>query len=312
MVSLPERPLVKPWYRLAPTARGLAFEYGHHVVSLEGRAVERLLPALLPLLDGTRPLADVTGYLGESAEPAVENALRVLAEHGVLTEGPPLADVAGPFALAATAAAARGGPPPDAVRAALAASTALVVGSAAAGVEIARLLALSGVGDVRRGGWEGGDADLVLVVPDAAEVPRVAGWNRRALELRARWLQVLPFDGRLAAVGPLYLPGETCCYECFRLRRAANSGYHDEFWELEREPTAAAQDPAFTAVLAGVAAAVAVRTLALEDPFAAGIFYALEHGERLALEPHHVYRVPRCPACSDAAATGPPVPWVDA
>jgi bacteriocin biosynthesis cyclodehydratase domain-containing protein len=311
-VSVPERPLLKPWYRLARADGRIALEYGHHVVCLEGRAAERLLPALLPLLDGTRTLDDVTSQLGTAVTPAVENALRILSEHGVLTEGPPLAELPAPFAAAAEAAAARGGVSPDAARKALAAARVSILGESAVASEVARLLLLGGVGHVERAGWdELQSASLVVAAPEPFEAARLGGWNRVALRESIAWLAVLPFDGRLAAVGPLFVPPDTCCYECYRLRRASNSGYLEEFAALEEVATAAPQDPAFLAVVAGVAVSVAVRRLSFEDPFATGIFYAVEHEARFVIEPHHVYRVPRCPACSDAATTGPPVPWGD-
>lgn len=312
-VPLPTKPLVKPWYRLARSDGRLAVEYGQHVVSLEGRAVERLLPALLPLLDGTRTLDDVVAHLGEPIAPAVENALQLLAEHGLVTEGPPLDDVPQPFAATAAAAAAHWGAPPAEPHDALAAAHAAVVGSGAIAAEVARLLNGSGVGRVTRGDWSQPqvDASLVVVAPSADEIARVPQWNRVALERRTPWLQVLPYDGRLAAVGPLYLPPDTCCYECYRIRRASNSGYADEFRRLDAVPIAAPQPPALTAVVAGTAASIAGRHLAVSDPFATGVFFAVEHGEHLSITKHHVYRVPRCPACSATASTSAPIPWGD-
>ena len=72
-------------------------------------------------------------------------------------------------------------------------------------------------------------------------------------------MQILPHDGRIAPVGPLYLPGETCCYECFKRRRAANLDYPDEFWALHETPAAYPTPAMFTSVLAGLATSVAVR-----------------------------------------------------
>ena len=39
------------------------------------------------------------------------------------------------------------------------------------------------------------------------------------LESRTPWSQVLPFNGRFAAIGPLFVPGQTCCAACFEQRR---------------------------------------------------------------------------------------------
>src|SRR5439155_1548874 len=95
-----------------------------------------------------------------------------------------------------------------------------VVGSGSARLDVARLIAAAGIGDVRRLGWSGrGRADLAVVAPAADELDRLPAWNRVALASGVPFLLVRPWDGRMAAVGPLVLPGQTCCYECLLLRR---------------------------------------------------------------------------------------------
>ena len=47
-----QRPLLAPWCRTVDDGSRLLFEHAGHVVELNGRAVQALLPALLPLLDG--------------------------------------------------------------------------------------------------------------------------------------------------------------------------------------------------------------------------------------------------------------------
>ena len=92
---------------------------------------------------------------------------------------------------------------------------------------IAKALESAAVGQVARATWEGRGAegvDLAIVAPSTDEVPLLPDWNVRALETGTVWLQVLPFDGSLAAVGPIYVPHESACYECYRLRRSANIG----------------------------------------------------------------------------------------
>jgi bacteriocin biosynthesis cyclodehydratase domain-containing protein len=130
-----------------------------------------------------------------------------------------------------------------------------------------------------------------------------------ALEARAPWLQVLPFDGRYASVGPLYLPGDTCCYECFRLRREANLDGGAELSLLDGAPADHPAAPALDAVVGGLAALVVSGWLVHDDHYAPGAFYALELLPTLGLTAHHVYRVPRCPACSELADIAPPLPW---
>jgi hypothetical protein len=85
---VPERPLLAPWYRLVGDGDRLLLEHGQTVVALEGGAVRTLLPALLPILDGTRTIDALVERLGLAARPAIDRALEVLVSHGLLVEGP--------------------------------------------------------------------------------------------------------------------------------------------------------------------------------------------------------------------------------
>ena len=83
--ALPDKPLLAPWYRRAEAGDALALDYAHRAVVLEGRAVRALLPALLPLLDGTRTVDEIVACIGEPVRPAVENVLELLGSRGLLT-----------------------------------------------------------------------------------------------------------------------------------------------------------------------------------------------------------------------------------
>src|SRR5262249_25626155 len=157
--------------------------------------------------------------LGCPAQPATEQALEELARHGLLIEGPPLPDEI-PTPVSETTellATLRPGSRPLADTGGAVASCSIgLVGEGTAGSEVARCLLASGVALERAEAIPPG-VDLTVCAPSAAELPRLGEWNAQALEASLPWLQVLPFDGRYASIGPLYLPGETCCYECFRL-----------------------------------------------------------------------------------------------
>ncbi len=86
--GLPARPALAPWCRVVEDGRRVLLEHGGTVVTLEGRAATALVPRLLPLLDGSRTADEVLDTLGTAARPAVQNALSILAEQGLLTEGP--------------------------------------------------------------------------------------------------------------------------------------------------------------------------------------------------------------------------------
>ena len=112
MTAVPALPLLAPWYRVVGDGERLLLEYAQSVVVLEGAAVQSLLPALLPLLDGTRSVDDLAARLGPPARPAIEAAVELLAEHGVVVAGPDAPPDLRDAARAAAAASARVVPAP--------------------------------------------------------------------------------------------------------------------------------------------------------------------------------------------------------
>jgi bacteriocin biosynthesis cyclodehydratase domain-containing protein len=282
----------------------IVFEHAGRTVELRGQAVRALLPALLPLLDGTHTHAEISGLLGEAAEPSVRKALEVLDEHGLLSEGPHPAsdDVADYIATASPDVT------PSAARAALAASRVVVQGSSAAAAEVLRLVTTADV-PARRLGWgiEPATVDLFVAAPTPTEIQELRAANTRRLADGVPWLVVLPYDGRLATVGPLYVPGRTACHSCFSLRRGATSGFEDDFALVDSRPIAALTPGALAAIAGGLAALLSMRWLAAKDPTLPGVAYALEANAVPTLTRHRVLRVPRCTVCGP---TGPPPnPW---
>ncbi|MGH2970913.1 MAG: TOMM precursor leader peptide-binding protein [Gaiellaceae bacterium] len=294
-----ERPLLKPWYRLSVESGRSVLRYAGSVLEFEGAAAERLLPHLLPLLDGTRSVDDVVGELGEAVRPAVEHALSLLRAQDLLTEGGRDAGRC-PEVLAATT-----GRTLTDVQQRLSTAEIHVLGSGPPAEAIGRLLQASGIDRVERLEWDEPPprTGFVVAAPSGAEVHRLAEWNEHALEAATDWMQVLPFDGRFAAVGPVFVPGETACHECFLVRR-------DSTIAPSRDRTRGDYlgSPSTDAALAGLAAHVALRHVAIGGD--AGTLLALEL-TTLQCTRHFVYRVPRCPACSPAARRAVPAPWSD-
>ena len=306
LTALPERPLLTPWYRLVGHGDQLTFEYGQSVVVLEGAAVRTLLPKLLPLLDGTRTLDELTMGLGAAVRPAIVGALETLAGHRLLSEGP---GAPSDVRECAEAAAAEFDLPPDVAAARLARATVRVVGNGRVGAEAARLLRLGGIPGVRRGSWRGSGCDLAIVAPAPDELDRLPAFNRRALEQSSRWLLLRPYDGRFASVGPLVIPGQTCCYECLLLRRAMNCGYAELLQDVEATPLAVRADAARESMHAAAASHVALRWLIGRDLTLPGVLFTIETNPALRIDEHAVLRVPRCPACSSVEVAAPPLPW---
>jgi bacteriocin biosynthesis cyclodehydratase domain-containing protein len=294
--------LLAPWLRRADVDGRLVLEYGDELAFLGGPA-QPLLDALLPLLDGTRSAAELAAAV-EEPEERIEGLVATLRDHGLVVTGPAADATATLCAALAVPVAA-----PAGAAALLAAASVAVVGSSHCATEIHRLLEPS-IGDVRRSDWDDGRAaDLVVVAPAASELPRLDVWNEAAVDSGQQWLQVLPYNGRLAAIGPLFIPGETCCHECFRRRRAAALDEHEAMWLLDRKPASYPDAPMLATACAGLAASLALRWLVSGDPYVPGTFYALELGAGIAVEGHRVLRLPRCPACSPLADAAPPLPW---
>lgn len=309
-LELPERPLLAPWLRRADTPGRILLEYGDSILVLEGRSAELLLPRLLPLLDGHRSTDDVVAEIGEDARPAIELALAELTAAGALVGGPASDD------QEALAAAATSPSPvtPAIASARLRAARAIVVGSSETAAALTNLLETS-IGRVRPVDWddesEACHADVGLAAPSPSELPLLAAWNERMLEARCAWIQALPPNGRFAAIGPLYLPGETCCHACYEARRSAALGSAVELESLALVPASYPVGRMLATAIAALAGTLALRWLATADPSLPGALFALELEDGLRLARHRVFRVPRCHACSGVLDLASPLPWAE-
>jgi bacteriocin biosynthesis cyclodehydratase domain-containing protein len=285
-------------------------EHAGSLVVLEGAAVQSLLPALLPLLDGTRTLDDLSRRLGPAVRPAIEHALATLAGQGVLVEGP---DVGCDGRDTAHAVAAAYALTPVVALERLESASVGIVGAAHAACDIARLLRLSGLNDVRRLSWRAvGGVDLVVVAPAADELDRLPAWNRRAHARSLRWLHVRPFDGRFALVGPLVVPDESACHDCVLRRRGSNLGFGRDIFDLEAAPAAAVAPATVAALAVALAADLALRWVVARDTTLPGVLHVLDTQPELTVSRHLVLRVPRCEVCSQVESAAPPLPWHEA
>jgi bacteriocin biosynthesis cyclodehydratase domain-containing protein len=312
LAAVPEKPLLKPWYRLCVEDGRVVLDYAQSAVVFDGAAAKSLLPALLPLLDGEHGVDEIVAILGEPAAPAIAHALGTLSRHRLLASGDEARPSDSERDETLRFLAANVGASEDAAER-LARARVRIAGSAQVGDELARLLGRSGVTRVVRGSLAAGtsgDLDLVAAAPTPAELAELAAWNETCLGAGVTWLAVLPYDGRIAAIGPLFVPGETCCYDCFRIRRASTSGYAAEFWALESGEADYPDSVVLQRCVAALAAWIVLRWLTARDASLPGAFHALELGA-LSLSRHEVWRVPRCPSCSEAVGAAPPSPWFE-
>ena len=310
--DVPERPALAPWCRLVRDGDRFLAEHGGTLITFQGRAVASLLPRLLPLLDGTRTADELEAVLGRAAAPAVTKVLELLAANRLLVDGEhrPSSESAKTAAAAFVAAVTRRTTQRDAL-AAIDRASVSVLGDGRAAAEIRHQLRCVGVGRVAASTPDELEGDsFVIAVPGADDHALLAELNALALESRRPWLQVLPFDGRIVVVGPLFLPGESACRECFVLRRAACSGYDDDFDLVERSGVRAAEPQPLTALAASLASLVTLRWLTADDPALAGRLYEVEVGAVLRLRLDHVLRVPRCRRCG-TPERAVPSPWFE-
>ncbi|MGW7133422.1 nitroreductase family protein [Streptomyces bobili] len=88
-LTLPERPHLIPELVICPIGHdGILFAGAEHTQTLRGRSAWRLLPRLLPLLDGTRTLDRLQQELPDILPGAVHDTLCLLFSRGLLEDGP--------------------------------------------------------------------------------------------------------------------------------------------------------------------------------------------------------------------------------
>jgi len=308
---------IKPWYRIVQGTDRVVFQYADSAIVLQGRAATLLLPKLIPLLDGHHALDDVEGLAGENARPAVRAAIQALEANDLLADGPmPATD--SDLARTASFESATGtyGVTLEEVSARIAAAHVHVFGTSGVAAEIVRALESSGVARteaISSVDAPGAAPDLLVAAPAQSELPLMNELNARALASKRPWLQVLPFDGRFAAIGPLFIPWESACYACYQLRRSANVDYPEEFMDPDQGGARFGQSAALDVTLAGLTVLSALRWIAAQDPVYAGTMLAFDPGSLdRGLTEHHVLRVPRCPSCAVSSRLGPPMPWYEA
>jgi bacteriocin biosynthesis cyclodehydratase domain-containing protein len=127
--------------------------------------------------------------------------------------------------------------------------------------------------------------------------------NEIALELRAPWMAV-SLDGSEATIGPMFIPGESVCYNEYVVQaEAACYGVKDEFLTYREAMTRGDLGsqhltlPSYSDIAAGMAATTLVRYLIGGKAFLMGRTIRYDF-ERLSVDTEEVLRLPRCPACA--------------
>lgn len=264
-----------------------------------------LADVLVPLLDGTRSLAEIL----HGAAPALtaeeaQGGLRLLSEAGLLRFGSPAPAEAGPAATDT-----------DPVAEAYWDLAGLDGARAAAGLAGSRLrvLPLAGVdpGPVLAAGAESGihvtdsDADLTLVLCDdylSPELERVDAEHRAA---GRPWL-LTRLCGYEPWIGPFFRPDEGPCWSCLAARLEQHRGYEGSLQQ------ALGLDRPLSRPAASLSAGrtMAAQSAVLEAAkWLAGLRYPDQGSVRtvdtltLRTRIHAVSRIPQCPSCGDPGLT---------
>jgi ribosomal protein S12 methylthiotransferase accessory factor len=201
------RPRLRSSLAAAPVGAALVFLLDEHrSVVLEGAVYTRLLP----LLDGTRSLADIVGELGATSFAEVTFALSRLERHGCLVEGDEFVEGLDPVFVDGLTRGTANVPV-----AALASGIELRAVGAIEDARLRRALAACRIG-VRN------DPQVpLLVLADDYLRDELDEINREALSAHRPWL-LAKTVGMITWIGPVFVPHETGCWECLAQRLRAN------------------------------------------------------------------------------------------
>lgn len=306
--NIPARPLLKPWYAVLEHEGATLFHYGRSLVAIRGAGVGGLLQRLLPLLDGAHAVDDIAKEFPPQERTVVFRSVGLMNTRELLLDGPMDTTASEHSGQTARFLGAALGLPihPNRLASAVEKSVIGIVGSSAAASITHEILSKSG-----SQAWALSSPDrvpqaldaltLLVAAPSIEQIDSLSAINRACLQARTPWVQILPFDGEIAVVGPVYIPGQTCCYECFRLRRASNSPLGQFLTTSADSSRKSLSAVSVEHAIAGFASLVVFRWLlgpAIEQP---GRAFTFGLGGTMSFESHTVYRVPRCPVCSTAA-----------
>ncbi len=311
--KLPQRPRLLPWTRTVSSPGRVLCYCSNRLVKFEGKACDSLLPELLALLDGNRSRSDIVGSFPEEHRTSAEEAMVRLNDHRLLLDGP-AEDRNG---------ATHGGlhficlperANPNDVSARLKGATVDVYGASGVAARMMEQLGELGIGRVLFH-EELGDAaarerpSLAVVAPAAHQIGALPAWNRGAVAAQVPWLFASADFGTQGFAGPLFLPPETGCYECFARRRQSHSFLKDNFDNLDGGLRAGDAPFFFIDLLAGLATSLSARWLVSSDPIIPGRCQVIDAGRICEVSTHLLYKVPRCTVCSAATSISPVAPW---
>ena len=318
-VNIPTKPYLKPWYRLLFEDDIAVLQYGSHAVRFQGAGIKVIFPVLLPMLDGTKTREELVDLLGLQSAAALDKALQLLAQNGLLTEGPLPKEHPDLLAETLLFASANAFIPPTSVFTSeeLATLEIALIGTGLTADLTRRELQLAGIrcnaatlAEVA-GVRAANPRTLVVVAPNHDEMDQMDEINERLLEDGVTWLYVSPYNGHFLSVGPIFVPRETGCFHCFMLRQSSNRPLGGQFMKLAGTKANFPQPHFVSQLAASMAANLVVQWSLMRNVKLAGQFYHVEFNGGLRIGSSMFHKVPRCPVCSRAAAFATPCPWAE-
>ncbi len=146
-------------------------------------------------------------------------------------------------------------------------------------------------------------ADFVIAALEVFSAHTLHLVNSVAIELGKPWISVY-VDGSEALVGPIYVPGESCCYNEFEIQQEATLGAMKDDYLVFKEALNGHEVngshyalPPFLDAASGIAATGILRFLVSGKSHLVGRTNRVDF-ERLSVDFEDVLKLPRCPACS--------------
>ena len=150
-----------------------------------------------------------------------------------------------------------------------------------------------------------GACDFVAVALDSFSPFTLHRINAVALRQKRPWLCTY-MDGSDGVIGPLYVPGETGCYNEFEIQNEATASLKTDYLTFKESLEADTNDTLlsgcvmspFRSIVAGWASTAALAFLMTGKSFLLDRCLRVDF-ERFSVDRQDVLRLPRCPACAE-------------
>jgi len=152
------------------------------------------------------------------------------------------------------------------------------------------------------------EADFLVVALEVFSSKILHTVNGVAIAAEKPWVSIY-FDGSEAHIGPIYVPGETCCYNEYEMQREATLGSMKDNYLLYKETLneegidgAHLIIPPYLNMASSLGVTGVLHFLISGKSFLVGRGIHLDL-EQLSVDYEDVLRLPRCPACSTLRAS---------